>query len=58
MKRHLGGGLGVSQVQELLSPWSWGVSSSQYLDVFTYLDSLYPALQRFIQRLHPVTGKS
>ena len=33
-------GLGGSQVQELLSLWSWGVSPSLYVDVFTNLEAL------------------
>ena len=37
MKRHTGLGLGGSQVQDLLSPWSWGVSTSR-VDVFTDLE--------------------
>ena len=40
MKRHSGRGLGGSQAQELLSPWSWGVSSSLYVDVLANLEAL------------------
>ena len=29
MNKYIGQGLGGSQVQELLSPWSWAVSPSQ-----------------------------
>ena len=38
MKRHTGQGLGGSQVQELLSSWSWDVSTS-HVDVVTNLEA-------------------
>ena len=35
MKRYIGQGLGGSPAQELLSPWNWGASLSQNVDVLT-----------------------
>ena len=33
--RYIGQGLEGPRVQELLSPWSWGASPSQHVDVLT-----------------------
>lgn len=39
MKRSMGRGLGGSPVQKLPSLGRWGVSPSQYEDVFTHLEA-------------------
>lgn len=40
VKMNVGPGLEESQVQEPLSLWSWAVSPSWYMDVFTHLEAL------------------
>ena len=40
VEMNVGPGLEESQVQEPLFLWSWGVSPSQYMDVFTHLEAL------------------
>ena len=40
IKRNIGGDLEGSQVQKLLSPWSWSAPPSQHLDVFTNPEAL------------------
>ena len=40
MKRYIRQGLGGSQVQELLFLWSWGASTSLYMNMITNLKTL------------------
>ena len=39
MKRYTGQGLEGPQVQEPLSPWSWGTPLSQHMDVSTNMEA-------------------
>ena len=50
-KQRVGRGTGSSRARESLSPWSWGVSPSQYVHVLPGVDTLCTPYRDFVWRL-------